>query len=153
MYKSINLVQKQQPQLLQLICRRSIVSTTTTTAIKSFATAQVREKKQFNQESRNETRQQFQAPTRTEVDCLALANNSMSSKTQQLNEKVSLICEQHVYDASAFKSVAKYVHTRIEDKLETSSFLVTNLATVVKQFKQWQKELPGLFCNLFILLE
>jgi ornithine decarboxylase len=39
-------------------------------------------------------------------------------------------------------SVAAYTNARIESGAETASFLVTNLATVVKQFDQWKRELP-----------
>lgn len=42
----------------------------------------------------------------------------------------------------AHSSVAAYVNERIESRAETASFLVTNLAPVVRQFDQWKRELP-----------
>ena len=47
-----------------------------------------------------------------------------------------------VFDATEFDSVANFISSRIVRGHETGSFLVTNLAPVVAQFRQWQLELP-----------
>jgi ornithine decarboxylase len=39
-------------------------------------------------------------------------------------------------------SIASYINERIESGAEKASFLVTNLAAVIKQFDQWKRELP-----------
>jgi len=38
--------------------------------------------------------------------------------------------------------MTKFVSSRIESGVEDSSFFVTDLNAVVKQFRQWKEELP-----------
>lgn len=47
-----------------------------------------------------------------------------------------------VFDLTEFGSIPKYINNRIEAGYEVGSFLVTNLATVMAQYKQWKRELP-----------
>ena len=47
-----------------------------------------------------------------------------------------------VFDVAEFDSVSNFITSRILRGHETGSFLVTNLAPVVVQFRQWQQELP-----------
>lgn len=47
-----------------------------------------------------------------------------------------------VFDLTDYGSIAKFINHRIEAGYETGSFLVTNLATVVSQYKLWKEELP-----------
>jgi len=47
-----------------------------------------------------------------------------------------------VFDLTEFGSMAKFINHRIETGYEVGSFLVTNLATVISQYKLWKQELP-----------
>lgn len=47
-----------------------------------------------------------------------------------------------IFDLTEFGSMSKFINHRIEHGFEIGSFLVTNLATVVAQYKQWRRELP-----------
>lgn len=47
-----------------------------------------------------------------------------------------------VFDVNDFKSVPELIKHRIDSKLETGSFLVTNLAAIIAQLNQWKSELP-----------
>jgi len=48
----------------------------------------------------------------------------------------------NVFDLTDFGSVPQYINYRIENKMENGSFLVTNLASIVRQLNQWKDELP-----------
>lgn len=48
-----------------------------------------------------------------------------------------------VFDLSRTKeSIASFIASRIDQKHETGSFLITNLASIASQFMQWKQELP-----------
>ncbi len=47
-----------------------------------------------------------------------------------------------VFEIAEGGSVPLFINSRISDGFENASFLVTNLAPIVGQFKQWRKELP-----------
>jgi ornithine decarboxylase len=49
---------------------------------------------------------------------------------------------KNVYDVEGLGSIESFCQSRIENGLETASFLVTNLATITEQYKQWLHELP-----------
>ncbi|RYG69259.1 type III PLP-dependent enzyme [archaeon] len=59
-----------------------------------------------------------------------------------LDELVTHDVGTSVFDLSDFGSVPQFINYRIENKLESGSFLVTNLASVVRQYNQWRDELP-----------
>jgi ornithine decarboxylase len=59
-----------------------------------------------------------------------------------LNDDLSRAVGKPVISSTEFSSVPQLIHTLIEEGLESGSFLVTNLKSVVDQFKQWKAELP-----------
>mmetsp|Transcript_17937 Transcript_17937/g.17252 ORF Transcript_17937/g.17252 Transcript_17937/m.17252 type:complete len:525 (-) Transcript_17937:179-1753(-) len=62
--------------------------------------------------------------------------------TYQLDHDLSREVGKEVYDIRELGSVAAFVNSRIENQLEPGSFLVTNLADIVTQLRQWYAELP-----------
>jgi len=65
-----------------------------------------------------------------------------ASSEYRLDAALSREVGKEVFDAREFESISKFVASRIQNGLESSSFLVTNLTAVVDQFKQWKQELP-----------
>lgn len=59
-----------------------------------------------------------------------------------LDEMLTSDVSTSVFDLTDFGSMAQFVNYRIEAGLEPGSFLVTNLASVVRQLAQWRAELP-----------
>eukprot|EP00981_Chlorochromonas_danica_P005890 scaffold1208_cov163-Ochromonas_danica.AAC.17 len=47
-----------------------------------------------------------------------------------------------VYDLADYGNVPQFINHRIQSGMESASFLVTNLATVIRQLQQWRAELP-----------
>ncbi len=47
-----------------------------------------------------------------------------------------------IFDVDAFGSVPELINSRIQNGLETASFLVTDLTKIVEQYDQWKRELP-----------
>lgn len=59
-----------------------------------------------------------------------------------VDEGLSRLLGVEIHDLREACSVPEFINSRIENGFETGSFLVTNLASVVKQLVQWRKELP-----------
>lgn len=66
----------------------------------------------------------------------------MKVRGPQQDEMYSSELEVEVFDLAEFGTIPQLINHRIEEGLESASFLVTNLATVVKQLTQWREELP-----------
>ena len=60
----------------------------------------------------------------------------------QIHLELSRQVGKEVFNISEYGSVASFMQYRIETGIETGSFLVTNLNSVLKQFNQWKQELP-----------
>jgi len=80
-----------------------------------------------------------------------LSNSVMSTespisveKIHELNveEDLSRVVGVEIHDLRGHCSMAEFINTRIESGYEQGSFLVTNLASVVRQLEQWKSELP-----------
>lgn len=74
-------------------------------------------------------------------------SKSFSGTSSPLNEyhfdtDLSRDVGKPVFDVAEFSSVTNFIKSRILRGQETGSFLVTNLAPVVAQFRQWRDELP-----------
>lgn len=64
------------------------------------------------------------------------------SDVYTLDLSLSKLVGKEVYDVTEYGSMASFVNSRVENGLETNSFLVTNLASIINQYYQWQAELP-----------
>jgi ornithine decarboxylase len=80
--------------------------------------------------------------TRSAASTMAPESSADFSPEYHLDHDLSREVGKDVYDIHDFKSVAAYAHSRVESGLEPGSFLVTNLAPIAAQFKQWREELP-----------
>jgi ornithine decarboxylase len=92
----------------------------------------------------------------SEADCVTDAQSRETSSTStpelthadllsdpyQLDHDLSREVGKDVYDIRDLGSVAAFVNSRIECGLEPGSFLVTNLAPIAGQVRQWRAELP-----------
>jgi len=76
------------------------------------------------------------------VACRSRNNFEAMKDFYPLHQRITKTVGRDVFDIAAFDSVAAFVNSRIQDKIETGSFLVTDLTSVVRQVEQWQKELP-----------
>lgn len=73
------------------------------------------------------------------------SDNEIDSKDSTSFKKqmaISATVGNDVFDVSHHGSIFKFISARIEQGNESGSFLVTNLASVVRQYYQWLEELP-----------
>jgi len=59
-----------------------------------------------------------------------------------IEDELSPLLGVEIHDLRNHCAIPEFIHSRIASGYEHSSFLTTNLATVVSQLKQWRKELP-----------
>ena len=60
----------------------------------------------------------------------------------KIHKDMTYVAGRDVFDASSYGTISKYVASHIEGGYEPGSFLVTNLTSVISQYKQWTHELP-----------
>lgn len=86
---------------------------------------------------RNEATRDSEENLNSSVDIASHVNDALVVDSG-LTETLATV----VYDVKDFGSIAAVVSHAIDTGIESSSFLVCNLANVVKQFVQWRAELP-----------
>jgi ornithine decarboxylase len=72
----------------------------------------------------------------------SISRDLLISDAYQVIKGLSRVVGKPVFNGAPFGSVPHFIHSRVQNKLETGSFLVTNLAPIVAQFDQWKAELP-----------
>lgn len=68
--------------------------------------------------------------------------SEVAVKLCPVNDEISSVVGTEVYDLKDNFTIPQFVNHRIENDFENSAFLVTNLAAIEAQLKQWQSELP-----------